>query len=131
LLRNIKFRQERELWNRTITQTLKKYENHCLTERNTNRIAKCCKELFHASGPLSGIAGDDLEIASGQFVALVGRSGSGKSTLLNLIGGIDRPSQGELMVAGAAVHQVPESALARWRGKTVGLCSSSFSCCPP
>lgn len=72
----------------------------------------------------------DLEIADGQFVALVGRSGSGKSTLLNLIGGIDRPSQGEVMVAGTAVHQVPESALARWRGKTVGVVFQFFQLLP-
>ena len=72
----------------------------------------------------------DLEIADGQFVALVGRSGSGKSTLLNLIGGIDRPSQGEVMVAGTAVHQVPESALARWRGKNVGVVFQFFQLLP-
>lgn len=72
----------------------------------------------------------DLEIADGQFVALVGRSGSGKSTLLNLIGGIDRPSQGEVMVAGTAVNQMPESALARWRGKTVGVVFQFFQLLP-
>src|SRR5262245_20220619 len=72
----------------------------------------------------------DLEIGAGEFVALVGKSGSGKSTLLNLIGGIDRPSHGEVVVAGAAVHQVPENSLARWRGKTVGVVFQFFQLLP-
>jgi len=72
----------------------------------------------------------DLEIGEGEFVALVGKSGSGKTTLLNLIGGIDRPSQGEVIVAGAAVHQVPENSLARWRGKTVGVVFQFFQLLP-
>jgi putative ABC transport system ATP-binding protein len=72
----------------------------------------------------------DLEIGTGEFVALVGKSGSGKSTLLNLIGGIDRPSQGEVIVAGTAVHKTPESSLARWRGKTVGVVFQFFQLLP-
>ncbi len=72
----------------------------------------------------------DLEIGPGEFVALVGKSGSGKSTLLNLIGGLDRPSQGEVIVAGAAIHKAPESFLARWRGKTVGVVFQFFQLLP-
>jgi len=72
----------------------------------------------------------DLEIGVGQFVALMGKSGSGKSTLLNLIGGIDRPSQGEVIVAGSAVHQASENTLARWRGKTVGVVFQFFQLLP-
>ena len=55
----------------------------------------------------------DLQINGGEFVAVLGKSGSGKSTLLNLIGGIDRPSSGEVQVAGSPVHMLPENALAR------------------
>ncbi|MEW6732327.1 MAG: ABC transporter ATP-binding protein [Acidobacteriota bacterium] len=72
----------------------------------------------------------DLEIYQSEFVALVGKSGSGKSTLLNLISGIDRPSHGEVIVAGTAVHQVPENSLARWRGKTVGIVFQFFQLLP-
>jgi putative ABC transport system ATP-binding protein len=72
----------------------------------------------------------DLEIGAGEFVALVGKSGSGKTTLLNLIGGIDRPSEGEVIVAGVAAHQVPENSLARWRGKTVGVVFQFFQLLP-
>ena len=61
------------------------------------------------------LAGVDLSVAAGEFVALMGPSGSGKSTLLNLLAGIDRPSSGELLVAGQAVGKLSESKLARWR----------------
>jgi putative ABC transport system ATP-binding protein len=60
----------------------------------------------------------------------MGKSGSGKSTLLNLIGGIDRPSNGEIIVAGAALQQMSETALARWRGKTVGVVFQFFQLLP-
>jgi putative ABC transport system ATP-binding protein len=72
----------------------------------------------------------DLEVRAGEVVALRGRSGSGKSTLLNLIGGIDRPSQGTVIVAGMAVHQASEDALARWRGRTVGIVFQFFQLLP-
>jgi len=72
----------------------------------------------------------DLDIFSGEFVALVGKSGSGKTTLLNLIGGIDRPSEGEVIVAGVAAHQIPENSLARWRGRTVGVVFQFFQLLP-
>ena len=65
------------------------------------------------AGSYPALRGIDLEIGAGEFVAIMGKSGSGKSTLLNLIGGIDSPSEGEVNVAGASVHLLPENALAR------------------
>jgi putative ABC transport system ATP-binding protein len=88
------------------------------------------KNYATPAGPYSALRNISLEIGSGEFVALVGKSGSGKSTLLNLIGGIDRPSEGEVVVAGAAVHQVPEKSLARWRGTTVGVIFQFFQLLP-
>src|SRR5688572_3094524 len=82
-------------------------------------LRKVGKSYATPAGLYPALRDIDLEISAGEFVALVGKSGSGKSTLLNLIGGIDRPSQGEVIVAGTAAHQVPENSLARWRGKTV------------
>ncbi|HMY70983.1 MAG TPA: ABC transporter ATP-binding protein [Blastocatellia bacterium] len=82
------------------------------------------------AGEFPALQNIDLEIAAGQFVALTGKSGSGKSTLLNLIGGIDRPTKGEILVAGAAVHQLSENELARWRGKTVGVVFQFFQLLP-
>ena len=67
----------------------------------------------------------NLEIAEQDFVAVMGPSGSGKTTLLNLIGGLDRPSTGEVTVAGERLDHLSGSALARWRARHVG----SFSSC--
>ena len=93
-------------------------------------LRKVGKSYATPAGLYPALRDIDLEIGAGEFVALVGKSGSGKSTLLNLIGGIDRPSQGEVIVAGAAVHQVPENSLARWRGKTVGVVFQFFQLLP-
>ncbi len=93
-------------------------------------LRKVGKSYATPAGQYPALREIDLEIGAGEFVALVGKSGSGKSTLLNLIGGIDRPSQGEVIVAGAAVHQVSENALARWRGKTVGVVFQFFQLLP-
>src|SRR6476660_3660293 len=57
-----------------------------------------------AAGAFTALKGIDLQIEPGEFVAVIGKSGSGKSTLINMITGIDRPSSGEVLVDGAAVH---------------------------
>src|ERR1700741_920061 len=62
-----------------------------------------------------------LSIPEGEFLALMGPSGSGKTTLLNLIAGIDRPTSGTVSVAGTDLSGLSESALARWRGHSVGF----------
>jgi putative ABC transport system ATP-binding protein len=93
-------------------------------------LRKVGKNYATPAGSYPALRDVDLEIGSGEFVALVGKSGSGKSTLLNLIGGIDHPTQGEVLVAGAAPHDLPENALARWRGKTVGVVFQFFQLLP-
>ncbi|MCB0116404.1 MAG: ABC transporter ATP-binding protein, partial [Caldilineaceae bacterium] len=57
-------------------------------------------------------------------------SGSGKSTLINMITGIDRPSAGEVVVAGARLNDLSESAMARWRGRTIGVIFQFFQLLP-
>jgi putative ABC transport system ATP-binding protein len=78
------------------------------------------------------VALDDfsLDIAQGEFVAIVGRSGSGKTTLLNLLAGIDRPSSGRVRVAGADLGSLSESGLAAWRGRNIGLVFQFFQLLP-
>ena len=74
--------------------------------------------------------GITLDIAEGDFVALMGPSGSGKSTLLHLVAGIDRPTSGGILVAGTRLDSLSESQLAEWRGRTVGLVFQLFQLLP-
>ena len=100
------------------------------TAKSLIELRKVEKSYSTPAGSFPALRGVDLEISAGEFVALVGKSGSGKSTLLNLIGGLDRPTEGEVFVAGAAVHQVAEKSLAQWRGKTVGVVFQFFQLLP-
>jgi len=93
-------------------------------------VRKAGKSYETPAGAFPALQDVDLEVGAGEFVAVTGKSGSGKSTLLNLIGGIDRPTRGEVVVAGAAVHQTAEDALARWRGRTVGIVFQFFQLLP-
>lgn len=72
----------------------------------------------------------NIEIAQGDFVALMGPSGSGKTTLLNLIGGLDRPSKGEVDVAGERIDQLSSGQLAKWRARHVGFVFQFYNLMP-
>jgi putative ABC transport system ATP-binding protein len=72
----------------------------------------------------------DLKIMPGDFVCLMGPSGSGKSTLLNIIAGIDRPTGGEVTVAGADLNELDEDGLAVWRNQHVGFVFQHFNLIP-
>src|SRR5450631_427753 len=72
----------------------------------------------------------NLDIAKGDFVALMGPSGSGKTTLLNLIGGLDTATAGEITVAGQRLDQLREGALARWRARHVGFVFQFYNLMP-
>ncbi len=88
------------------------------------------KDYRTDAGPFRALDGVDLEIRSGEFVAVVGRSGCGKSTLLNMVTGIDRATSGEVRVASAELAVLSEDALARWRGRTVGVVFQFFQLLP-
>lgn len=72
----------------------------------------------------------ELTVPAGEFTALVGPSGSGKSTLLNLIGGLDRPTGGEIRVNGLSLGSAPEPELMRYRRERVGFIFQSFNLLP-
>jgi putative ABC transport system ATP-binding protein len=74
--------------------------------------------------------GLDLDIAKGDFAALMGPSGSGKTTLLNLIGGLDSPSSGEISVDGARIDQMTSGQLAHWRSNHVGFVFQFYNLMP-
>ena len=105
-----------------------------MTEKNTNeilvrvdgvdKIFKRGSEVVHVLGNL------DLEIPRGDFLALMGPSGSGKSTLLNLIGGLDRPSEGTVDVGGERLDKLSDRRLAGWRARHVGLVFQFYNLMP-
>ena len=72
----------------------------------------------------------DLDVYAGEYVALMGPSGSGKSTLLNLIAGIDKPSSGEIRVAGVDIAALSDSELALWRSMHVGFIFQFYNLMP-
>jgi putative ABC transport system ATP-binding protein len=74
--------------------------------------------------------GVDLDIARGDFLALMGPSGSGKTTLLNLIGGLDRPTAGTIVVDGEPIERMSSGALARWRAANVGFVFQFYNLLP-
>ncbi len=94
------------------------------------RIRDLVKEYRRGSEVVRVLDGLSLEIARGDYVALMGPSGSGKSTLLNLIGGLDHPTSGELEVDGLRVDALGEAALARWRADHVGFVFQMYNLLP-
>ncbi|GIK73872.1 MAG: ABC transporter ATP-binding protein [Chloroflexota bacterium] len=94
-------------------------------------VLKGVKKAYRTpAGEFYALRGIDLEIGAGEFVALLGRSGAGKSTLINMLTGIDRPTEGEIWIAGQAIHRMSESKLTRWRGREVGVVFQSFQLMP-
>jgi putative ABC transport system ATP-binding protein len=105
-----------------------------MTENNTHgnlvkvqgvdKVFKRGSEVVHVLGDL------DLEIPRGEFLALMGPSGSGKSTLLNLIGGLDRPSEGTVEIGGERIDKLSNRKLAGWRARHVGLVFQFYNLMP-
>jgi len=88
------------------------------------------KKYKGKASSVTALKGIDLQIGTGEFVAVLGKSGAGKTTLVNLIAGIDRPTSGEIRVAGAAVHALSEDDRAAWRGRNVGVVFQFFQLLP-
>jgi len=93
-------------------------------------VRNVSRHYVRGSDEVHALEDVSLEIPKGCFLALMGPSGSGKSTLLNLISGIDRPSAGEVVVAGQPLHELSEDELARWRAHHVGLIFQFFNLIP-
>jgi putative ABC transport system ATP-binding protein len=93
-------------------------------------LRRVVKRYVRGRQSVEVLQGLDLDIAKGEFVALMGPSGSGKTTLLNLIGGLDQPTSGELTVAGQRLDRLGSGALARWRAQHVGFVFQFYNLMP-
>lgn len=92
--------------------------------QNVDKVFKRGSEEIHVLGGLN------LKIPDGEFLALMGPSGSGKSTLLNLIGGLDRPSQGSVVIGGEKIDELSDRRLASWRARHIGLVFQFYNLMP-
>jgi ABC-type lipoprotein export system ATPase subunit len=97
-----------------------------MTEDPILRTRALRREYGRGDGLVRAVDGIDLDIAQGETVAVMGPSGCGKSTLLHLLGGLDRPSGGELWVHGRRIEQLGERALAELRRREVGFIFQAF-----
>jgi putative ABC transport system ATP-binding protein len=102
-----------------------------MSENNVLVRIKDAHKVFHRGGErIDVLKGVDLEIHKGDFLALMGPSGSGKTTLLNLMGGLDRASEGSVEVAGERVDKMSERELAAWRSRHVGFVFQLYNLLP-
>ncbi len=94
------------------------------------QLTDVTKTFIGPAGPIHALNRVSLAVNRGQFVGIRGPSGSGKSTLINMMTGIDRPSSGEIMMAGQSLNILNENKLARWRGKHIGVIFQFFQLLP-
>ena len=88
------------------------------------------RTFARGASPVHALRGVSLELHAGELVALVGRSGSGKTSLLNVIGGLDRPDEGEVVIDGRKLSELGEAARQRLRREQVGFVFQSFGLLP-
>ena len=94
------------------------------------RVEHLSKVFHRDSAEVTALDDASLEIAAGEFVALMGPSGSGKTTLLNIIAGIDRPSAGHVYVGETDIADLDEDELAEWRNQHVGFIFQMYNLIP-
>jgi putative ABC transport system ATP-binding protein len=93
-------------------------------------LAKVTKRYRRGKQSVEVLRDLDLRIPAGEFLAIMGPSGSGKTTLLNLIGGLDRPDEGEVVVAGERIDTMSGGQLAKWRARHVGFVFQFYNLMP-
>lgn len=94
------------------------------------RVSNVEKSFRRGSEDIHVLSGMTFEVPQGDFVALMGPSGSGKSTLLNLIGGLDRPTTGSVVIGGDRIDQMSDRQLAAWRARHVGFVFQFYNLMP-
>ena len=93
-------------------------------------LTAVCKNFSNGSGTIRAVQDVNVVIPDGEWVAVQGRTGHGKSTLLNLLGGLDRPSSGQLRLDGRDLGRMREAQLTRLRASAVGFIFQTFNLVP-
>ncbi len=89
------------------------------------------KKSYHTgSGEAPALRGVNLQIEPGEFTVIEGKSGAGKSTLINIVAGILKADQGDILIDGTAIHALNEDQMAMWRGRTMGVVFQFFQLMP-
>jgi len=94
------------------------------------QVVEVVKSFSVGGGEVTVLKGISFDVQPGEFVTIVGPSGNGKSTLLNMITGIDRPTDGQVIVTGLEIQKMSENMLAAWRGQHVGIVFQFFQMLP-
>jgi putative ABC transport system ATP-binding protein len=97
---------------------------------NVVALRNVTKSYVRGKQKVEVLHGVDLDIETGEFLALMGPSGSGKTTLLNLIAGLDQPTTGEVVVAGERIDKLGRGALADWRARHIGFIFQFYNLLP-
>lgn len=100
--------------------------NNIVSSKSIIQIEHLFKEYKLGKQRISVIDDVNLNILEGEFVAIVGASGSGKSTLLHLLGGLDKPSQGKVIIDGQDINKLSDSRLSKFRNQAIGFIFQSF-----
>jgi putative ABC transport system ATP-binding protein len=91
---------------------------------------RALRKVYEGAQPVVALDSVDLDVASGEFLAVVGPSGGGKSTLLHMLGGIDRPTSGAVIVSGRDIGSLSEEQLTLYRRREVGIVFQFFNLLP-
>ncbi|MEK3760357.1 ABC transporter ATP-binding protein [Paenibacillus sp. FSL P4-0338] len=91
---------------------------------------KLCKYYGTGDRQVKAIHNVDFSVAKGEFISIVGQSGAGKSTLMHIIGGVDAPTSGEVIINGTSIYTLPMSQLAVFRRRQIGFVFQAFNLVP-
>jgi putative ABC transport system ATP-binding protein len=114
----------------TVNGVMEKQPDRAAEQVALIQVRNVVKVYPSPSGEFTALRGVSLQVAKGEFLAVVGKSGAGKTTFVNMITGVDHLTSGEVWVDGTAIHQMNESQLALWRGRRLGVVYQSFHLLP-